>query len=178
MKLLFFPAHFSFLLDPKQKFVLFLCGCRSHFSPWCGSEFRSLHPNKGSNPWKSAIRMPYNLACHLQIDAESDPVPDPAYHFDADPDVDPDPDFYIWCGSSVKIKFFSWCGCGSGSRLTKWCGSTARRYCTYPQIPSTLTEYNKDVVCRGWTPASPATAWPGRALSLWGGRTAVCSNVA
>jgi hypothetical protein len=27
------------------------------------------------------------LACHLQIDADLDPVPDPAYHFDADPDV-------------------------------------------------------------------------------------------
>ncbi len=27
------------------------------------------------------------LACHLQIDADLDPVPDPAYHFDADPEV-------------------------------------------------------------------------------------------
>jgi hypothetical protein len=29
----------------------------------------------------------------VQIDADRDPVPDPAYHFDADPDVDPDPYF-------------------------------------------------------------------------------------
>jgi hypothetical protein len=28
---------------------------------------------------------PYILACHLQIVAYSDPVPDPAYHFDSDP---------------------------------------------------------------------------------------------
>jgi hypothetical protein len=33
--------------------------------------------------------IPYILACHLQIDADPDPVPDPAFHFDADPDVDP-----------------------------------------------------------------------------------------
>jgi hypothetical protein len=31
------------------------------------------------------------LACHLQTDADPDPVPDPAYHFGADPD----PDFYL-----------------------------------------------------------------------------------
>jgi hypothetical protein len=31
------------------------------------------------------------LACHFQIDAYLDPVPDPAYHFDADPN----PDFYL-----------------------------------------------------------------------------------
>jgi hypothetical protein len=28
------------------------------------------------------------LACHLQINADPDPVPDPAYHLDADPDFD------------------------------------------------------------------------------------------
>jgi hypothetical protein len=38
------------------------------------------------------------LACHLQIDADPEPFPDPAYHFDADPDpyflfnADSDPD--------------------------------------------------------------------------------------
>jgi hypothetical protein len=31
------------------------------------------------------------LACHLQIDADPEPVPDPAYHFDADPH----PDYYF-----------------------------------------------------------------------------------
>ncbi len=30
------------------------------------------------------------LACHLQIDADPDPLPDPAYPFDADPDAVPD----------------------------------------------------------------------------------------
>jgi hypothetical protein len=30
--------------------------------------------------------IPYILACHLQIDEDLDPVPDPAYHFDADLD--------------------------------------------------------------------------------------------
>jgi hypothetical protein len=35
--------------------------------------------------------IPYILAFHLKIDADSDPVPDPAYHFD----VDPDPVFYL-----------------------------------------------------------------------------------
>ncbi len=39
--------------------------------------------------------IPYTLACHLQIDAEPDPVPDPAFHFDADPDGDPDRNFYL-----------------------------------------------------------------------------------
>jgi hypothetical protein len=33
------------------------------------------------------------LACDLQIDADLDTIPDPAYHFDADPDADPD--FYL-----------------------------------------------------------------------------------
>jgi hypothetical protein len=33
------------------------------------------------------------LACHLQIDADPDPGPDPAYHFDANPDADQD--FYF-----------------------------------------------------------------------------------
>jgi hypothetical protein len=43
-------------------------------------------------------RIPYILACHLQID----PVPDPAYHLDADPDptfqfdADPDLDGQHW----------------------------------------------------------------------------------
>jgi hypothetical protein len=35
--------------------------------------------------------IPYVLACHLQIDADPYPVPDPAYRFDADPDLD----FYL-----------------------------------------------------------------------------------
>jgi hypothetical protein len=39
------------------------------------------------------------LACHLQIDADPDPVLDSAYNCDADPDADPnpdaDPDFYL-----------------------------------------------------------------------------------
>jgi hypothetical protein len=35
------------------------------------------------------------LACHLQIDADPDPVPDPAYHFDENPDADAYPDFYL-----------------------------------------------------------------------------------
>jgi hypothetical protein len=39
--------------------------------------------------------IPYILACHQHIDADPDPVPDPAYHFDADPDANPDPDFYF-----------------------------------------------------------------------------------
>jgi hypothetical protein len=29
---------------------------------------------------------PYILAYHLQIEADPDPGPDPAYHFDVDPD--------------------------------------------------------------------------------------------
>jgi hypothetical protein len=33
------------------------------------------------------------LACHLQIDGDPDPVPDPGYQFDADPHADPD--FYL-----------------------------------------------------------------------------------
>ncbi len=33
------------------------------------------------------VHIPYILACHLQIDVDSNP--DPAYHFDADPDTDP-----------------------------------------------------------------------------------------
>jgi hypothetical protein len=32
------------------------------------------------------------LACHLQIDADPDSVPDPAYHFDANPEFIPDAD--------------------------------------------------------------------------------------
>jgi hypothetical protein len=39
------------------------------------------------------------LACHLQIDADPDSVPDPAYHVNAVPyaglDADPDPNFYL-----------------------------------------------------------------------------------
>jgi hypothetical protein len=33
------------------------------------------------------------MACHLQIDADQNPVPDPAYHSDAD--LDADPGFYL-----------------------------------------------------------------------------------
>ncbi len=32
------------------------------------------------------VLIPYILACHLQIYADPDPVPDLAYHFDANPD--------------------------------------------------------------------------------------------
>jgi hypothetical protein len=32
--------------------------------------------------------IPYVLVCHLQIDADPDLVPDPAYRCDADPDPD------------------------------------------------------------------------------------------
>jgi hypothetical protein len=39
----------------------------------------------------SYSHIPYILACPLQIDADPDPVLDPAYHFDADPDSD----FYL-----------------------------------------------------------------------------------
>jgi hypothetical protein len=51
---------------------------------------------------------PYILACHLQIDADPGPVPDPAYHLDADPDTDPDPDFYlmrilIWIRMRIQV---------------------------------------------------------------------------
>jgi hypothetical protein len=35
--------------------------------------------------------MPYFLGFHLQIDADPDPVPDPAYHINAEPN----PDFYL-----------------------------------------------------------------------------------
>jgi hypothetical protein len=37
------------------------------------------------------------LACHLQINADPELVPDSAYHFDVDPNADPnaDPDFYL-----------------------------------------------------------------------------------
>ncbi len=54
----------------------------------------------------------YVLACHLQIDADTDPVLDPAYHFGADPDADPgyqndaDPDPQHWyrhCKNSVQV---------------------------------------------------------------------------
>jgi hypothetical protein len=34
------------------------------------------------------------LACHLHIDADPDPVLDPAYHFDTDPDP-PDPGYQM-----------------------------------------------------------------------------------
>jgi hypothetical protein len=44
--------------------------------------------------------IPYNLACHLQIDA--DPVPDPAYHFDADPHSDPDPQHCLEPDPGIK----------------------------------------------------------------------------
>jgi hypothetical protein len=35
------------------------------------------------------------MACLLQIDADPDPVSDPAYHFDANLDADPNPVFYL-----------------------------------------------------------------------------------
>jgi hypothetical protein len=39
--------------------------------------------------------IPYVLACHLQIDAYPESVPDPAYHFYAEPDADQEPDFFM-----------------------------------------------------------------------------------
>jgi hypothetical protein len=50
------------------------------------------------------------LACHLQIDADSDP--DPGYHFDADPDPDPtfpfdaDPDPHHWLALQEQLCAF------------------------------------------------------------------------
>jgi hypothetical protein len=49
------------------------------------------------------------LACHLQINAEPDPKPDSAYHFDLDPDpayhydLDPNPIFQFDAGPSGRI---------------------------------------------------------------------------
>ncbi len=45
--------------------------------------------------WKSAQIGSYSihLACHLEFDADPDPLLDLAYLFDAD--ADPDPDFYF-----------------------------------------------------------------------------------
>jgi hypothetical protein len=68
--------------------VLFLlmCGIPSS-GPFFGSKF-IIHS-------KEYARIPYILACHLQID--TDTKMNPAYHFDADPDpgsqndADPDP---------------------------------------------------------------------------------------
>ncbi len=37
--------------------------------------------------------IPFILACHLNIDADPDPVPDLGNNFDADPNAVPDPDF-------------------------------------------------------------------------------------
>ncbi len=52
---------------------------------------------------KKYAHIPYIVACHLQIDAHPDPVPDPAYHFDPDPDADPCPDFFL-CGSGCRSR--------------------------------------------------------------------------
>jgi hypothetical protein len=38
----------------------------------------------------------------MQIDADQDSVPDPAYHFDANPDFN----------LMRRIRIFIWCGCG------------------------------------------------------------------
>jgi hypothetical protein len=57
------------------------------------------------------------LACLLQIDADLDPVLDPAYHFDADPDVqvtknyaDPDPQHFFLLPSfqfvTIPVRLF------------------------------------------------------------------------
>jgi hypothetical protein len=46
------------------------------------------------------------LACHLQIDADPVPVPDPAYHFDADPDAVLDPVFCLmrmWIRMRIQV---------------------------------------------------------------------------
>jgi hypothetical protein len=67
---------------------------------------------------KKCSNIPYILACHLQIDADSDTDPDSAYHFDADPDpadyfdADPDPPHWLlaWlssCLSAAKL-IFGW----------------------------------------------------------------------
>ncbi len=60
--------------------------------------------SKGSKPWKSAQIGSYFIHFafrHLQIDANADPYPFPAYHFDADPDpayhfdADPNPAYHF-----------------------------------------------------------------------------------
>jgi hypothetical protein len=100
---------------------------------WCRSRFWFLfnaepkpdpnfHPDPGQDPdpsfqnaqtlWKSTQIGSYSihLACHLQIDAYPDPVPDPAYQFHADR-----------IGMRMRIRGFIWCGSsfknngGSGS---------------------------------------------------------------
>ncbi len=42
---------------------------------------------------KGLLKYRYISTFHLQIDTDSVPVLDPAYHFDADPDGDADHDF-------------------------------------------------------------------------------------
>jgi hypothetical protein len=46
------------------------------------------------------------LACHLQIDADPDRVPDPTYYFDADPDADPDPGFLLNGSGLIDLNFY------------------------------------------------------------------------
>jgi hypothetical protein len=62
----------------------------------------------GTKTLKNVLKkahIPYILACHLQIDANPDPVPDPDYHFDANPVADPDPNFYLM-RIQMRIRIF------------------------------------------------------------------------
>ncbi len=52
-----------------------------------GNHYEFCYQDKNAN--KVLCRIPYILACDLQIDAD----PDLVYHFDADADPDPDPTF-------------------------------------------------------------------------------------
>ncbi len=60
------------------------------------------YPDPSVKPLKvlKLAHIPHILAFHLQIDADPDPVPDPACHFNADPD----PDFYLmWIPMRIRI---------------------------------------------------------------------------
>jgi hypothetical protein len=59
-----------------------------------------------------SYRIQYILACHLQIDADPDLVPDPGYHFDEDPGADPEAEFYLM---RIRTLIFKLCGSGFGS---------------------------------------------------------------
>ncbi len=47
------------------------------------------------------IHNPYVLACHLKIDVDPDPVPDPVYYCDANSD----PDFYLM-RIRIRMRFY------------------------------------------------------------------------
>jgi hypothetical protein len=56
--------------------------------------------------------IPYILFYHLQIDANTDPIPDPVDHFDADPDF-----FYLmrmWIRMRIQVTKKDEDPCGSG----------------------------------------------------------------